>query len=292
MQPLDTPKLIEFVIQLAGIVTGLLIIVVQVGRQHRSSLLLQKENLRDAQRIKLFDELSEKIGDAEAAVVQLGIQGLLLPSALKTYLFQAQIPAFTPVPIKYRSLDLQGQQEALDAALLGVISAIERREVIAPALVIFRYALSDQSERSRKAFQHFADTARPLLPVDPPEDLRAAGVQPRTLKPLEEEDIPPMEEAGGSLHAECSQLTNYLNDLSREIQNRLLGSLFDSQVHARKPLDPRFLVIGTSKESLQQAEDRLEIAKHLRADALPSRLLYPETRPAKIKAAIRRFLRL
>ncbi len=270
----------EFLLQLTAIVVSVLIVVYQVGRQHRSSLELQRENLKDEQRLKLFDDLSEKIVAAEKALVDLSLWGFFVPSELRNFIHQSRIPGFTPVPVRSRSTQFLEKQREVDKALNAVIRTIEYREVIDPAFVIFRYAITSGSEKCREAFNAFNQAILPLLPVDPPPDLAAKGITPRSLKAPTEEDVEALEPLGRSLHSEYLELGGYLSDLSREAQNRLIGSLFAQQLQPRRPLEEGHLVIGTSKDSLLHAEKQLELAKHIHPDSLPSRVLYPPETPS------------
>jgi len=112
--------------------------------------------------------------------------------------------------------------------------------------------------------------------VDPPGHLAAQGVTPRTLRQATAEDIADLEVVGKRMQAEYWTLSCYLNDLSREAQNRLLGAVFEQEVHPRMPLDPDALVISSRKEDLPKIEERLKLQEHLHPDSLPSRILYPE----------------
>ena len=240
-------------------------------------MALQKENLKDELRLRLFDQLTDKIAAADTALLGVSLWGYFVPSALSAYLQQSNIHGFQPAPVKYRTIEFLERQQKADRAVIAVISAIEHREVIDPAFLIFRYAISDQSEKCRSAFNAFHLAILPVLPVDPPAGLAATGAQPRSPRQPSEEDIPSLEELGRALHREYLTLSNYLNDLSREAQNRLLGRIFAHQVHPRRPLDQSVLVIGTRKEELEAVEERLELAKHIHPDVLPSKILYPRS---------------
>lgn len=266
----------DFLLRLAAILAAAITVVYQLGRQHRSSLELQKENFKDQERIKLFDQIAEKISEAEASVGTVSLWGSFVPSALRLYRRQTEIPGFQPAPIKHRSTELLELQQKASRAVTSVISAIEYREVVVPGFLIFRYAIAQQSERCQQAFQDFHQASLPLLPIDPPSHLAAQGVAPRTLREPADEDIAHLEEVGRRMQTEYWTLSNYLNDLSREAQNRLLGTIFGQKVHPRMPLDRDVLVISSRKEDLPKIEERLSLQEHLHPDSMPSRILYPQ----------------
>lgn len=264
-----------FLVKLVGIVIGVLLVVWQVGHQHRSSLLLQKESLRDEQRVRHFDNLVQLIRDAEEALMRVGQWGTFTTNRLRMFVQQSAIPGFQPTPVAARSLEFLDFQAASNRAIVALIVAIEHREVTSPTFLVFRYAITHQAERARDAFTRFNTAALPFLPVDPPNDLVATGVAPRTLRYPNTTDLDTLEGLARNLFTEHLTLGNFLNDLSREAQKRLLGPLFGEHVPDRRPLDPDILVIGSSREQVLQIEERLELAKHLHPDALPSRILFP-----------------
>jgi hypothetical protein len=275
-------------LQLLSILVGIMVVVYQLGRQHKGNLALQRENLRHEQRMKLFDSLTKKLTMAESAVVNFGLLGFFVPSALKIYLQHSAIPQFQPAPVRYRFNDLIEQRRAADAAVAAVLSVIEHKEVIYPALVIFRYAIAYQSEKCRSESAAFFSALMPFLPVDPPPELASTGVQPRSLRLATEADISGLEDLGRRFQYEGSILLSYMTDLSREIQNKLLGQLFDMKVHPRRPLDPTLLVIGTSKPDVEALEQHLGLATHMHPEAMPSKLFYPAVPAKKLRWWLRR----
>jgi hypothetical protein len=161
-------------------------------------------------------------------------------------------------------------------SVIAVISAVEYREVIVPGFLICRYAIACQHERCQVAFQEFHQACLPLLPVDPPNHLKGRGGAPRVLKEATPEDILSLEKIGGRMQDAFWTLSCYLNDLSREAQNHLLGSIFQHEVHLRMPLDADALVISSRREHILRVEERLKLAEHIHPDSLPSRILYPQ----------------
>lgn len=263
----------DFWLQLLAIVGGALVLVYQLGRQHRDSLRLQKENTKNEQRLKLFELLIEKIVVANSALIDVSGFGNSIPSALNLQLFQRKLSGLQPSPVKYRSTELIAQKEKADSALIQVISAIEQREIIAPILVVYRHALSAQSERCRKAFQEFFSTVIPFLPVDLSPELVQQGMQPQSFIIPTEENIQHLEQLGHKLFDEYLVLIGFFNDLGREIQNQLLGNLFDRKVAPRKPLGPGVLAITSDPADIRRVEEHFEFAKHTHREALPSVLL-------------------
>lgn len=275
---MDWTKIIEFLLQVLGIAAAAIVVVWQVGRQHRGNLELQKERLKDEQKLLFFDSLSEKIAEADSALGAVSSWGSAVPSALRQFLRQSEIPNFRPAPPRHRAATLLELQNQANRALIAVISTIEYREAIDPTFVAFRYAIARQNELCGRVFHEFHLAILPLLPVDPPPEAAASGVQPRTLKTPTVEDVAALEKVGGKLQQEYLTLSDFLSDLSREAQNRLLGGLFGNRVQERKPLDPSVLVLGTTKEALLRLEKELDLGKFIHEEALPSTVLYGDAR--------------
>lgn len=276
MDSIDWARVAATALQVLPVLLGALIVVWQVGRQHRSGLELQRENLKDEQRLRLFDDLSMKLAEAESAVVALGLSGLLVPNALKAFIQQSALLGFEPAPVDHRSADLLTRRGRADKAVLEVVRALEYREILNPNFVAFRYAVSAQIERVWSAFSSFHLAAAPLLPLDPPPTPAATGARPRTALPLTDQNVADLAQKGGVLQSECLTLSCFLSDLGREAQNALLGSLFELRLPPRRPRDPEVLVLETSRNGLLRLEQHFDLASHLHADALPSRRLYPQ----------------
>lgn len=280
---MDSSSYVDFFVRLLAILAAATTVVYQMGRQHRSGLELQKENLKDEQRLEFFDQLSEVIAQAARALGDVSQWGSSVPSALRLRQKHKEIPGFQPLPISYRSTDLLELKRIADRSVITVISTIEYREVIVPEFVIFRYALSQQLKRCHEAFQEFHEACLPLLPVDPPEHLKGRVDGPRVLKEAKSVDILGLEKSGRRMKDAFWTISCYLNDLSREAQNHLLGSIFHHEVHLRMPLDVDALVISSRKEHIQKVEERLKLHEQIHAESLPSRILYPDEEGSWIK---------
>lgn len=269
----DWMRVAEFLVQLGGVLIAAVIVIWQVGRQQRNSLELQRETLRDEQRIRLFNALSTEIAAADTAIVSLSSWGTYLPTTLRLYLANRQYG----VRINDRTGELQKLQRAVDDEVIKLITLLEYREIVYPALYAFRIAIGDQLKRARQASQDLLEIVMPILPVDPP--VEGAGTEPRALMMPDEARIGAIREADQKLKDEYSTLSNFLNDLNRDIQSALLGTLFGRAVQPRLPLDPSVVVLSTSRSGLEELEQRLDLGRHLHPDALPSVVIHGRTPP-------------
>lgn len=269
----DWMRIAEFLVQLCGVLIAAVIVIWQVGRQQRNSLELQRETLRDEQRLRLFDALSAQIAGAEKWIVSLSSWGTYLPTTLRLYLANRQ----HGVRINDRTRELQKLQRAVDEEVIKLITLLEYREIVHPPLYAFRLAIGDQLERARSASHDLLQIVMPILPLDPP--VERAGTEPRALMMPDETSIGAIRSADQKLKDECSTLSSFLNDLNRHIQSALLGRLFGREVQPRLPLDPSVVVISTSRSGLEELEQRLDLARHLHPDALPSVVIHGRTPP-------------
>jgi hypothetical protein len=268
----DVVRILEILIpSLITLVTGLLglwFLLRQVRLQHHSSLELQRENLRNEQRIGLFDSLNEKLKAAEEALSAASAWGTMLPTMLRLRIHHGD-----RIPLNFKSMELQALQATASARIGDVIGAIERREVIHPAFYLFRIAVARQSERWMVAMQAVQNVVTPLVPIDPPPDLAATGIRPRAVRQPRPDDLAGVQGALERARDESTTLSAFLGDVSREAQNQLLGPLFEQSVPERKPLDPHALVLSISPESVTKAEEKLGLAPLLHPEALPSSVL-------------------
>ena len=124
------------------------------------------------------------------------------------------------------------------SSVSSLISAIEHREIIDPAFVVFRYAIFYQAEKCREISNSFFSAILPVLPVDPPPNLKSSEFVPRSLRLPREEDLQKIEGLLKEQQSKYQTLSNFLSDLSREAQNRLVGDFFRSEKTAQVDSTP------------------------------------------------------
>ena len=133
---------------------------------------------------------------------------------------------------------------AFSEAVFRFIFLLENRRIIDPDIIIFRTAFSTvMHDANDLMYSQFVVHVMPMLPIDPPSGSLYKYSPPSLRGALAVGKI--TDQLIGSL----SDAIAYTEDFLIEMQNRLLGDLFGTQLRHRQPLDPAQKVIR-----LDQAE--------------------------------------
>lgn len=153
-----------------------------------------------------------------------------------------------PAPIA-RYPEIAALFQAHHSSLIRLMGLIEERQIIDPRIIIFRDVLSSAGHLSRKLFyEHFTAAVMQLIPINNPAN---DGILPyRT---------PTSGDSAAASHV-ISQMLEVLSDIGCvsddlivDLQNVLLGDLFQTKVHHRQPLDPSHQVITLDRHEELQA---------------------------------------
>jgi hypothetical protein len=248
--------LATILVNILGIVAGAWVVIWQMGRQHQSSLQLQRENQQDALKLSIYQDLSIAISAAQEA--QADSAGFVtgLRADLITY-WSVKDAGFVPGPLERRASEFQTKHSLATSKTIELIVLLERFEVVNPNWSIFRTAFSsaldDLGMAQIKLFQSLL-TFLPIEKTEDEKDLESPRIIHLPVPSLQKFDreIKPLVDQ----YSEVSMnLTNYIYDLRVESQNTLLGNLFDGRAQKRKPLDPKYVVISTAPADMQRLEE-------------------------------------
>lgn len=247
----------EVIVHFVGIVIGVLIIVWQIGRQHRNSLNLQKENMKHQLRLEIYRDLAHKISKANNSLSTTLSKVISLPSSLSLKQYTKSILHFEPMPIEDRAETISQLHSSAVADIISLATAIEEYEIAIPNFTSFKRAFcGEKLEIFQKAFSTFHEEVLPFLPIDVPED-KVAELRKKVIIPPypNKEAIEKLKELADKYLEKVADFHGYLTDLSIEAQNHLLGSLFNRKLPPRQPTDPSVIVLTTDKEKKTKQEE-------------------------------------
>ena len=248
---LNAVGLIGHALTVIGIVGAAVTVVWQLGRQHRSSLLLQRDNARAELKLRLHEQLVQKIRRLSHANVEAAMYAYMIPFNVEN--FQRQLAqGYFPTPIEARAPEFSRLNAEANNALIELIQEFEAWSIAFPGLEVFQVALNVANHDAREAFASLFSVLLGVLPRDPLEN-----ASPNTSRHL----VPNL--ISSDEHAQLKKLVNhykeamddiggYIHDLTIESQNNLLSDLFDHRVPLRQPIDPRYKVISTDSETKKQ----------------------------------------
>jgi hypothetical protein len=99
--------LIGHALTVIGIVGAAVTVVWQLGCQHKSSLLLQRDNAREELKLRLHEIITQKVRMLSSANVQAAMYAHMIPLNVENY--QRQLAqGLQPPPVKERAPDFHG----------------------------------------------------------------------------------------------------------------------------------------------------------------------------------------
>ena len=236
--------LIGHALTIVVLIGGTLTVAWQLNRQHKSTLLLQRDNAREELKLKLHEILVQKVRKLSHANVSAAMYAFMIPFNLENYQIQLS-SGLSPTPIKERVPEFSRLHTEANNALTELIEEFESWSIAFPGLHIFQVALNSANHDAREAFTPLFSALLSALPIDPPDGAPENIPRPIIQRPLSKEALINLKELANCYKNAMDDIGCYVNDLTIESQNNLLSGLFDRKVPPRRPLDPRHKVIST-----------------------------------------------
>jgi hypothetical protein len=126
-------------------------------------------------------------------------------------------------------------------AVVAIIELTERWQIIDRRIEIFRTALGVASYNIDAAWHPYFDVALRRMPRDFPGQVQQGT--PLTWEPPDDQGMQELERVGNDLIDALADLESYIYDLRIEMQNLLVGELFDQTLPPRQPVDPRITIV-------------------------------------------------
>lgn len=232
-----------------GIIAAAATVVWQMRRQHKSSLALQRENAKQALKLRIYETLIQRIRTLSDASITASMYAFGIIPAIET--FRAEVTAGRqPAPVQQRAPVFSDLHFKAEASVAELIVEFESWSIAFPGLNVFQIALNSAVYDVRQAFPPLYSALLQILPMDPPPG--QAG-KPTIIHP------PPSPKALSELKSliqeykrAMDEIGCYIHDLTIEAQNNLLHGLFEERVPPRQPLDPRHKVVSTDPQKAQE----------------------------------------
>ena len=223
---------------LSAAAIGVGAILFQLAKQGR----LNRESVAENEQRRLKSRMYEEVETACNAFIEANARYL---SRLISDTQQIQIASYSKrderpfsVPTA-RIMDLARLKSEYQTASIGMVMLIERRQFIAPSILIFRTALAAANHDAEQKFTNlFFGPGMPAFPSDRPD---GQGVFPYTPPLPEEADA--LAEIAFLIVGDLQTAVSYVEDFSVEMQNLLVADLFGAKVKHRVPIDPACRVV-------------------------------------------------
>lgn len=246
---------ISLVIQTFGIFFAAGIVIWQTNRQHRSSIELQKESIKDSLKKQLFDEFVVLIKEASNATSDTwGYVMRISVSLVQQKSMKNQGIQFSQM--KERAHVISGYHNTLQDSIIKIISIIEKYEIIEPNIKIFQEAFAFYSNNLIKDFFPYYTEVAKVLPLDFTEEIAKQVGTNISLTPMPTDEQIQLIESRSKIYNETLwDIHGVIDDFSKEIQNLLLGRVFDHRVPHRVPTDSSVIVVSTKVETVEKLKE-------------------------------------
>lgn len=219
-----------------GMIASVGVVLYQLGKQHRSSLRLQRNNAREALKLRVYELLGEKaqaFSDAESEAASYA-RAIIREFESASWAARIGLPSDTTA---LRAQQLSMLHFAASSALTELIVTIENWEIAFPAAELFRIAFSSANQDIEETFSPFFSAVLRYLPMDLPDGTVINSALPSA------EQIDELKKLLEAYTEARATLRSYTHDLVVEAQNLLLSKLFKRRVKIRKPIDMAYKVV-------------------------------------------------
>lgn len=227
-----------------------LMIIFQLGRQHRNELARQENATRSKLKLEIYQEFSPFLSNSMEALVETG--GYARSSPLHASMFATQVSmGWNPLPISDRAkvfLDLH--YKAVNS-MTDLIIQLEKYFIVCPRLEIFRLAFGCALHELGFKFDKLHTFMIQHYPVDAGDTGTVNFVKVFNPQLLQEQQSLCFTYADAEM-----DFNTYLSDLRNELQTLLLGELFPgNRLPKRVPIDPAMKVISLEPEAVNHLQE-------------------------------------
>ena len=240
----------ELGVTFVGIVIAAFMIVWQMGKQHRSSLDLQKENARAGIRAEIYSTLIDGINEAASAQINASSYVRFLPVSLRIYRDNTRL-VMNPLPVKERSEEMRQRHYEMTNSIIRLLSIFESYVIAVPEFGVFQDAFNSAIHDVGEAFDPLFQGTLRILPVDAPAAQDAGRVvneqgplPAHVIAPLTDNEFQELDQLVERYLDAAGDIACYIYDLRVEAQNALLSDLYPNQrAPRREPRDPIYRVV-------------------------------------------------
>lgn len=247
--------------ELATIVAAViaaLMIIVQLGRQHKNELERQEKATRSALKLEIYQEISQVMTTANDALIEAGGLARSTPLRASSYSSQKAMGWDIP-PMADRAVNHSKVHDDATNKMIEVIFQLEKYFIVCPDLDIFRVAFGcAMSDLERERFA-LLDFMLMHFPMDDPTNPANPANPTSNVKILNPSQLEELERLTNAYANATLDLTCYLGDLRTELQMLLLGDLFpENSIPRRQAPDPNVKVITLDPSNIKILRQRFD----------------------------------
>jgi ABC-type nickel/cobalt efflux system permease component RcnA len=218
---------------------GVLLVVWQIGRQARHAIQQNRHNEALKLKLQVYKEVAAKSRAAGFAESDLSSYVRIFETEVE--LARSMRTAGGSWVPKARFPILSEKNNSLSEKTIEIVSMTERWQIIDPRIELFRMAIGAAMEDIRQTFDEYIKIVLPLLPMEISVPSHQGTLFP--WHPPDDQSAQHLKQVSEDFLEALGKLGCFIYDIQVEMQNLLLGELFDNVVSSREPLDPRYTVL-------------------------------------------------
>ncbi len=223
------------ILSLIGMIVGALIVILQLRVTHRQSLELQRKEHRKQLHLDIYSVMSDVVYEAQSGMSKASGDISWTVNSINIYWNNKNL-GIDSSPIRERLSELLEYHQVAVDGYISVISILERYEIAAPAFKLFSEATKCEIEELHELWRKFSDSIWKFLPYDIFESRHDTPSASRTTKPARPtEDQLEKIRASKNYQDKAIDFIGYYMDVSRGLQNILLGDIFEHRIKPRYP---------------------------------------------------------
>ncbi|TKJ35399.1 MAG: hypothetical protein CEE38_14585 [Planctomycetes bacterium B3_Pla] len=249
----EIDEIAPLLVTILPLLVGVVMVIYQMERQHKDNNLLQLSNHKEELKLTVYKEISEYVSCAMQRYVE---NQNIINSLMRQYhnCVICQDANSNPSPKIYtKYTELSDAYLRMVRSLTQLMCKLEEYEIVDKNIEIFRTAFASVVQLIQEAYLEFQRHIFSYLPHDDSKKRQEQlGVNIKHVKSPIQQDIEAIEHSFNSYTDANLEGYCFVSDLSREVQNVLLGNLFNNQVPPREPSDSHYVVVTTKPEEIER----------------------------------------
>ena len=215
---------------------GVLVVVWQIGKQARLTIKATQHTEALKLKLKVYEAINDACRDASSAASEEF-------SYIQSFQMDVRLHrTVTPWPVpEARTPILLEKPKVLSKNAIELIRLVETWETIDLRIQVFKMAFSSALQTINAAFSSYFETASRVIPQEIPGHEQQGTLYPWL--PPDDQTFERLETRWNSLSDALMDFQSYILDFRVEMQNLLLGELFDHKIQPRQPGDPDVIVV-------------------------------------------------
>lgn len=253
---------IKYFLQITGFIVAFGVVLFRNNKQQESNLLIQKQHFRNEIKLQIFKDLDRKITISFDNYVKLRSMVSITVSNIEGNILLEE-KGIDPILFSNRCSDFSECHQQFSESILKLTHTLDRYVIADRIFEIFRMAFLAVHHKLVNASLPLSSLLSLLLPIDIKDNKQRQrlGTNVLTVQNVSKENWVRLKNNKNLYENILVDFDMYLHDLRVEIQNCLLGDIFQKKLVAREQNNnERIVIANNSNRTLD------ELAEYFRSN--------------------------